>query len=264
MRRFGRAALLRRYSDPATDGRASPRVGWLRFDANGPVMISIRRVIDHDPRANTQGLIFHRDRLFESTGGYGTSSLRELDLYNGRVLRSIEFDSNTYLEGIALVQDQLIVLTYKQGVAFVYDPDNFRLTSEFSYEGQGWGLAYDGSAIFMTNGGETIRKRDPRTFEIIGAVTVADDHGPVEKCNDLEIVGQNIYANVHKSGLILKIDKVSGRVLESFDIGDELGLIAGRPADSLATLNGIAFHADRGTFFLSGKRWPRMFEVSIS
>lgn len=219
------------------------------------------RVLPHDPSAYTQGLLLHAGRFYESTGQYGSSTLREVDPETGRVIRMVRLDDEYFGEGLALVGDRLIQLTWKEGVAFVYDLDTFERLDSFPYDGEGWGLCFDGESLFMTDGGTRLFRRDPRTFQLLDARTITLGGVPLARANELACVGDDIYANIYMTDLIVRIDKASGVVGTVFDAA---ALTAqGRPANPDAVMNGIAWDEGSGTFYITGKLWPAMYQVRL-
>jgi glutamine cyclotransferase len=223
-----------------------------------PEVISVR---PHDASAYTEGLLQYNGSLYESTGRSGASTLREVDPQTGAILRSIDIPEEYYAEGLALVDNKLIQLTYKTEVAFVYDLDTFEQIGTFSYTGEGWGLCYDGRYLYMSNGSPFIDVRDTQTFDLIFSGLVTAQGRMVEQINELECVGDYIYANVWHTDYIIKIDKTNGVVVAIIDAS---GLI---PPEELAqygaeaVLNGIAYLPETDTFLITGKYWPKMFEV---
>ncbi len=214
----------------------------------------------HDAGAFTQGLLLHDGDLYESTGLFGESSLREVDLETGEVVRELPIASEYFAEGLALVGDKLVQLTWQNGRAFVYDLETFNQEGRFSYETEGWGLCFDGEDLYMSDGSATLFERDAETFEIVSEKQVKLGGEPVTQLNELECVGDFVYANVWQTDRIVKIDKESGRVVSDID-ASALFPAAERPADPNAVLNGIAYNPDTDTFYLTGKLWPRLFEV---
>jgi len=227
---------------------------------SGSAAVQVLRTLPHDPGAYTQGLQYHEGRLYESTGGYGTSTLREVELETGEVLRQVELPEDHFGEGLALVGDRLIQLTWKENVAFVYDLATFELTGVHTYEGDGWGLCYDGESLYMTTGGSILYRRDPETFELLDTRSITLDGRALREVNELACVGDHIYANVFMSDRIVRIEKSTGVVVEQMD-GTMLIPEGGRPSRSDAVLNGIAYNPESGTFYLTGKLWPSLFEV---
>jgi glutaminyl-peptide cyclotransferase len=219
------------------------------------------RVLPHDPAAYTQGLLLHDGRLYESTGQYGRSSVREVDPETGTVLRMMKLPDEYFGEGLALIGDRLIQLTWKEQVAFVYDLSTFELKRTFHYEGEGWGLCYDGESLFMTDGGSTLFLRDPDTFRVTDRRTIMLGGVPLSRVNELECVGDDIYANVYLTDLIVRIDKATANVVSVFDAATLTA--GGRPANPDAVLNGIAWDGRTGTFYITGKLWPTMYQVRL-
>lgn len=217
----------------------------------------------HDTGAWTEGLLLDPSgRLFESTGLVGRSSIREVDPHTGAVLRSAPPPGDQYSEGIALVGDRLIQLTWKDGVAYQWDRDTFAPLGTFSYAGEGWGLCYDGTRLVMSDGTPTLTFRDPTTFAILGTVQVTFQGKPLAKLNELECVDGAVWANVWEKNGIVRIDPTTG-VIDA--VLDARGLLD--PDPSIATvgawLNGIAYDPAAGTFLLTGKLWPSMLEVRL-
>jgi glutamine cyclotransferase len=246
-----------------TLGSAQAQSGNPIYD---PVQLLVPEVISvrpHDTSAYTEGLLLHDGSLYESTGRHGASTLREIDPQTGAILRSIDIPEEYYGEGLALVDNKLIQLTYKTEVALVYDLDTFEQIGTFSYTGEGWGLCYDGRFVYMSDGSPFIDVRDPDTFELIFSGLVTVQGKVVENVNELECVGDYIYANVWHTDYIIKIDKTNGVVVAVIDAS---GLI---PAEELeqygseAVLNGIAYLPETDTFLITGKYWPSMFEVTF-
>jgi glutaminyl-peptide cyclotransferase len=218
------------------------------------------RMLPHDPGAYTQGLVFHEGRFFESTGQYGRSTLREVDVETGEVLRQVNLSDEHFGEGLALVGDRLIQLTWKEQVAFVWDAATFELVEAFSYQGDGWGLCYDGEWLWMTSGGSLLFRRDPRTFALLDSRQIMQDGRSVWEVNELACVGDHIYGNVYMTDRIVKIEKSTGQVVTNID-ASSLAPLGGRPPAGDAVLNGIAHDPATDTFYLTGKLWPTMFQV---
>ncbi len=222
----------------------------------------LRRTLPHDTLAYTQGLLLHDGVFFESTGRYGESEVRRVDVATGRVLRSHALDSEHFGEGLARVGDRLIQLTWRAGLAFVYDAATLLPADTFEYEGEGWGLCHDGESLFMSDGSGTLQRRDPDSFRLTERIAVTRDGFSARNLNELECVGDDIYANIYQSDEIVRIDKETGAITGRLD-AFPLSLAAGRPSDAGAVLNGIAHDEQRGTFFVTGKLWAAMFEITI-
>ncbi len=213
----------------------------------------------HDSGAFTQGLLWHDGRLYESTGLRGHSSVREVDLPSGRVLRERRLDATLFGEGLARVGSELIQLTWTRGVALRWGLADFSPKGRFGYQGEGWGLCFDGRWLVMSDGSEWLTFRDPTRFEARRRVRVTLHGRPVRRLNELECVAGAVYANVWTTDRIVRIDPESGRVTALVDAS---GLLpAGKRPAGADVLNGIAWIPERARFVLTGKRWPWLFEV---
>lgn len=225
--------------------------------------LEVRRTLPHDPGAYTQGLLIHEGTFLESTGQYGRSELRQVEIATGEVLRSHRLSEDHFGEGIAVVGGRVIQLTWKAGLAFVYDIETFTLLETLEYEGEGWGLCYDGESLYMSDGSGTLDIRDPATFEVRGQLLVTRDGFSARDLNELECVGDHIYANVYQTNRIVRIDKATGAITGELD-ALSLALASRRPSDAGAVFNGIAWNEAAGTFYVTGKLWPDMFEIAIT
>ena len=217
----------------------------------------------HDSSAFTQGLLWHDGYLYESTGLWGQSSLRRVDIVTGLPQTAIALDESYFAEGLERVGDRLIQLTWQAGLAFVYDFDSFELIDTLEYEGEGWGLCYDGRYLFMSDSTSRLSIREPNSFELIfrGAVTLEGQVIPPQLLNELECVGEHIYANAWNTDYIFRIDKFTGVISAVIDAS---GLLTAAERDALASgsvLNGIAWNPETETFYITGKNWPKLFEV---
>ena len=220
------------------------------------------RTLPHDTAAYTQGLVIHDGAFLESTGQYGSSQLRRVDIASGRVLNAVPMSDDHFGEGLAVVGDRVIQLTWKAGLAFVYDVGTFAPLDTLEYEGEGWGLCHDGQSLFQSDGSGTLRRRDPATFALLDEVRVTRDGFSTRNLNELECVGDDIYANVYMTNEIVRIDKRTGEITGVLDaLG--LALASGRPNDAGAVFNGIAYDGATGTFYVTGKLWPEVFEIAI-
>jgi glutamine cyclotransferase len=231
----------------------------------------------HDTTAFTEGLIFHDGLLYESAGETGESDLREVDLESGEVLRRTRLDEQSFAEGLALVDDVLIQLTWKEETAFIYDLNSFKQIDTLSYSGEGWGLCYDGEMLWKSDGTPTLTAHDSQTFEVVREVPVTYQGYSLDQIvtergrtmnliNELECVDGLIYANVWFTDYILRMDPTSGNVTGVIDASklitdDERAELMVKDTD--AVLNGIAYNPDTETFYLTGKYWPKLFEVQF-
>jgi glutaminyl-peptide cyclotransferase len=215
----------------------------------------------HDPNAFTQGLEYHGGRLYESTGRHGESSLREVELETGRVLRRVNLGAQYFGEGLTVMDGRIYQLTWQSGVGFIYDLESFRQVGTFEYRGEGWGLMNDGTSLIMSDGSHQLRYLDPRTFQVTRVLEVRDGGAPVHQLNELEWVRGEIWANVWHSDHVARIDPGTGRVIAWLDLS------ALHPPhqrrDPEAVLNGIAWDAATDRLFVTGKWWPRVFEIRV-
>ncbi len=215
----------------------------------------------HDPEAFTQGLVFEDGTLFEGTGLYRQSTLREVELETGVVLRSLSLDSQYFGEGITIYKDQVVQLTWRSNTGFLYDKDSFVLLQTFSYSSEGWGITHDGIRLIVSDGTPTLYFWDPVTFEEIGRIEVHDQYGPVSRLNELEYVRGEVFANVWYTDLIARINPHTGRVTGWIDLE---GLLESEQGVASADiLNGIAYDAQNDRLFVTGKRWPKLFEIEL-
>ncbi|MDP5293174.1 glutaminyl-peptide cyclotransferase [Oceanimonas sp. CHS3-5] len=239
---------------------------WALLTLSAPVMAVERltvRVLDslpHDINAFTQGLEWHEDRLYVSTGLYGQSSLRRLDPRNGEADRQTLLADSLFGEGLARVDERLVQLTWREGLALVWRLPELELETAFSYEGEGWGLCFDGDSLWMSDGSATLQRRSPVDFTLQQRLEVRLHGRPQSRLNDLACVGDYIYANVWKETHILRIHKASGEVDGVIDASSLLSS-SGRVQHREAVLNGIAHNPHTGEFYLTGKWWPRLFRV---
>ncbi len=243
-------------------GRGAPAVeeAPAAAPAAGPLKLKARVVAvhPHDPEAYTQGLAWADGRLYESTGLYRRSKVRRVELSSGRVEAEVALADDLFGEGLAVVGERLLQLTWRQGVALVYDRASFEPAGRFDYRGEGWGLCFDGRRLFMSDGGSRLTVRSPGDFSPIGSVEVRLAGRPVPYLNELECAEGWVYANLFQADSIVRIDPETGEVLATIDGS---GLIPAAARTPEQVLNGIAWVPERGTFLLTGKLWPQLFEV---
>jgi glutamine cyclotransferase len=215
----------------------------------------------HDPNAYTQGLVFVDGHLYESTGLNGRSSLRMDDLTTGRVLQSAPVAQQYFAEGLTAWGSTLVQLTWQSHVAFVYDRFSFRLLRTFHYDCDGWGLTADSKYLILSDGTAEIRFFDPANFREVRHIEVSDHGQPVTQLNELEYIHGQIYANVWHTDRIARISPATGRVLGWIDL---TGLLPDdQRSDLEAVLNGIAYDAAHDRLFVTGKLWPKLFEIEV-
>lgn len=260
--------VLAACASPPLAGAASPvpasRAGSLSVEGIQSPAASIAEVIGrfpHDSAAFTQGLIVDGDTLFESTGQYGESEVRRVDLATGRILMRRALPADQFGEGLARVGDELVSLTWLNGIAHRWDVATLAPRGSWRVDGEGWGLASDGTQLYLSDGTATIRVIDPANFSVLRTIVVTQDGLPVRRINELEIVDGRIWANLWMRPIIVIIDPASGRVVHQIDCSAlvaEMGL-----SDSDAVLNGIAFDQRSRRLFVTGKNWPTLFELRL-
>jgi glutaminyl-peptide cyclotransferase len=215
----------------------------------------------HDTKAFTQGLIYYDGVLFESTGLHGVSSLRRVELETGKVLKKIDVPSEYFAEGMTIFQGKIYQLTWQSQKGFVYDLGSFQKEKDFSYYGEGWGLTNDTQQLILSDGTDKIRFIDPFSFEVLKTISIRENGNPVTAINELEYIKGMIYANLWQTDRIVIIDPKSGNVTASIDL---TGLL--KPEDrqeQVDVLNGIAYDAGKDRLFVTGKLWPKIFEIKL-
>ena len=236
---------------------------FLWTPALGAAPVDAYRVVHaypHDANAFTQGLIFIDGALYESTGLYGRSSLRKVSLADGLVVKQHDVPAEFFAEGLTNWGNTLVQLTWKTQKGFVYDRSNFRLLRTFAYAGEGWGLTQDGTHLILSDGSPALRFLDPKTFREVKRISVSDDGKPVSELNELEYINGEIFANIWQTNRIARISPATGKVLGWIDL---TGLLPGDDARQADVLNGIAYDHRQKRLFVTGKLWPRLFEIQI-
>ena len=232
-------------------------------NANGiPVYTyEIVDVYPHDSLAYTQGLVFVDGVLYEGTGLRGQSSLRKVDLESGNVTQIRRLPARYFGEGIVVFGERIVQLTWESGTGFIYNRVSFELLGEFDYTTEGWGITHDGEHLIMSDGTATIYFWNKETFEQTGNITVYDNNGPVVSLNELEYIEGEIYANIWGTDRIARIDPKTGEVVGWIDLK---GLLTAEYHDKpVDVLNGIAYDAEGGRLFVTGKLWPALFEIKL-
>jgi glutamine cyclotransferase len=236
-----------------------------KIPTNAPVPTygyEVVHVWPHDPRAFTQGLVFHDGKLLESTGQEGSSSLRRVEPETGKVLQKVDVPAPYFAEGITLLKGKIYQLTWQHQLGFIYDAWTFEQIGKFNYQGEGWGLTNDGQSLILSDGTNRIRFVDPDNFQVRKTIAVVDGNAPVTEINELEYVQGEIYANIWHADRIARIDPLSGRIVGWIDL---TGLLArGEVQDEEAVLNGIAYDEPNRRLFVTGKLWPKLFEIRLT
>ncbi|MBS1262756.1 MAG: hypothetical protein MAG453_02120 [Calditrichaeota bacterium] len=222
--------------------------------------VDVVNTYPHDPDAYTQGLAVAGDVLFESTGRYGESGVRRIDLHTGQVLSSQAVSEFYFGEGLTLFGDRLIQLTWRAGAGFVYHRDTLARTGEFDYKGEGWGITHDGDRLIVSDGTSTLRFYDPVTFELQDELEVWDEVGAVSGLNELEYVKGELLANVFPSELIARISPETGEVTGWIYLR---GLLDRSSAPDAEMPNGIAYDSKHDRLYVTGKLWPYLYEIQI-
>ena len=243
-------------NSPSTPSPSPPAPSDVPFEH---LRVSVLERRPHDRTSYTEGFELDDGRLFEDSA-YGSANLREEDPTTGSVVRSAAIQQGFFAEGITVVDDKIVQLTWQNGKAFVYRLSDLSQIGTFSYDTEGWGLCDDGSRLVMSDGTSELYFRDRTTFALLGSVQVTQQGSPLEQLNELECVDGDVYANVWMTNSIVRIDPSDGVVTAEIDASGLLSP-ADAPGDEGAVLNGIAYDSQSATFLLTGKLWPAMFEV---
>ena len=222
----------------------------------------------HDPAAFTEGIEYKEGVLYESTGQYGSSDMRKVDLKTGKALQTKSMESQYFGEGLTILNGKIYQLTYKEGKGFVYDLATLKIEKTFAFNAvEGWGMTNNGASLIFDDGTNVLHYIDPATFKEVKQLAVTDEHGPVNQINELEMIHGFIYANQWQTDYILKIDTATGHVVGKADLGS-LRQRAGIPQPSGRrnapdVLNGIAYDVNGNRIFITGKNWPKLFEIRL-
>ena len=246
----------------ADEGQKNPNYSILK-NTKAPISsIKIINIYPHDSKAFTQGLLYYNGYLYESTGLNGKSALRKVNIKSGKVLQEFKLDQNYFAEGITIHANKIYQLTWQNNIVFVYDLLNFKLLNNFSYQGEGWGITTGGKNLLMSNGTAVIDCIDPEHFTVVRKINVHDGNTEIGNLNELEFIRGEIWANIFMENVIVRISPQTGEVLGWVDLSKLYNLL---PGDCrVDVLNGIAYDQDRDRIFITGKLWPKIFEIKLS
>jgi glutamine cyclotransferase len=230
---------------------------------------TIVKAYPHDTSSYTEGLFWQNNMLYESTGNYGSSELRTNDIGTGKAIKMIKLDKQYFGEGISLMNDKIYQLTYKEKKVFVYDAKTFKKIKEFEWvTGEGWGMTHNDSELIIDNGSSNLYFVDPETFKIKRITGVTDNYGPVTYLNELEYVNGSVFANIWQTNTIVRIDPATGKVTGKMDMAGLLDKNGTPKPDDFYlegnVLNGIAYDSAKGSFYITGKCWPALFEIKLN
>jgi glutamine cyclotransferase len=227
------------------------------------ISYNIVNVYPHDTSSYTQGLQWHNGFLYEGTGLEGQSRLMKVNLKDGQPIQKISIDKSLFGEGITIIHDKIYQLTWKNNIVFVYDLATLKKLKEFHWDHDGWGLTNNGKELLISTGGNNIYFVDPETFKILNTISVNSNYGPLGDINELEYVNGKIYANIYGSDYIAVINPETGSVEAKLDF---TGLLqkSGKTYSNSDVLNGIAFDSTKNSFYITGKKWPALFEVKLN
>ncbi len=221
----------------------------------------IIKTYPHDKKAYTQGLIYENGIMYEGTGQKGESLLKKVNFENGKVISELSLPAQYFGEGITIFKDRIIQLTWTSRTGFVYDKNTFKLITTLQYPTQGWGITTDGKKLLMSDGSATIHFLDPEYFNETSKIEVYDNEGPVHNLNELEYIDGLVYANVYQTEEIIAFDPKTGKVLKRIDCRKIIP--KGYQGEHDNVLNGIAYDKENDRYFITGKRWPSLFEVKF-
>jgi len=218
-------------------------------------------VFPHDPKAFTQGLVFHKGFLYEGTGLLGKSFLRKVELKTGKTLKQYRLPADFFGEGLTLWKNKIFQLTWRAGICFVYEGNTFRLLKKFFYSTEGWGITHNGKQLIMSDGTAFLYFLDPQSFKEIKRIQVHEQGLPIPLLNELEYIKGEIYANVYLTDRIVRISPETGQVTGWIDLS---GILPGEDrAQGVDVLNGIAYDDQQDRLFVTGKYWPKLFEIQL-
>lgn len=247
----------------ATERPAAAVEGLAASPAQAATAWELVRSFPHDVEAFTQGLVYHGGFLWEGTGRRGASSVRQVRPESGEIVRRVDLPGSFFGEGITIFGEQIYQLTWVSGIGFVYDLESLQVVRQFRQFTEGWGLTHDGTHLIMSDGSATLYFLDPGTMAPVREIHVLDEGRTIDQINELEFIDGEIFANVWHRDEILRISPESGQVVGRLDLSGLLPA-AERPRDPEGVLNGIAHDPDTGRIFVTGKLWPRIFEIRLT
>lgn len=261
------------YCLSACNGTDTPKDPVIEDNGNtAPPVIgyNVVKVYPHDTSSYTEGLIWHNNELYESAGNYTVSKLFKGDIATAKASKTIKLDDKYFGEGIAILNDKIYQLTYREHKVLVYDLKTFQKIKELEWAQEGWGMTTNGKELIISTGSSNIYYVNPEDFKIIRMVAVSDNYGPVGDINELEFVNNMLYANIWQTNYIYKIDPESGKVLGKMDFTGLLSKSGVKYDPALYdntsdnVLNGIAYDSAKNSFYITGKKWPALFEIKLN
>ncbi|WP_455369939.1 glutaminyl-peptide cyclotransferase [[Eubacterium] cellulosolvens] len=215
----------------------------------------------HDENAFTQGFAIENNYFYEGTGLYGESTLRKVQIENGKVIQILNLTEKYFGEGITLYQDKIIQVTWRNNVGFVYEKNSFDKLQEFHYPTEGWGITYDGEHLILSDGTSTLHFIDPETYETLSQIQVFSEKGQVNDLNELEYVKGEVYANIWQTNLVARIDPTTGKITGWIDLTELMKIESSNPA---SIPNGIAYDPKSDRLFVTGKLWSKVFQIELT
>jgi len=250
-------------NNSSADASSESTINTIAAPAN--ISYNIVASYPHDTSSYTQGLIWQNNNLYEGTGLEGESHLLKVDLKSGKPEQSISLDPSVFGEGITIFNDKIYQLTWQTNKVYAYDQKTFKKIKEFTWEHEGWGLTHNDKELIITTGDSNLYFVDPETFKLLRIVGVTDNNGPVGNLNELEYINGFVFANIYLTDYIIKIDPANGHVIGKLDLS---GLLekSGKQVDKERgyVLNGIAYDSTKNSFYITGKKWPVLYEMKIN
>jgi glutaminyl-peptide cyclotransferase len=223
--------------------------------------ISVTKTYNHPKKGFTQGLVFYKGSLYEGTGLVGQTYIRKIDLSASKIIKERKIEGNHFGEGIAILNNKIYELTWTSNTCLLWDLESFNLITSFSYPGEGWGLTTDGNVLYMSDGTDVIRIISPKEFKLVNTINITDEGNSIDKINELEYIDGKIWANIWMEDKIIIIDPSTGQVTGRVNLQSLRKYL--EPYDDVDVLNGIAYNSETKKIYLTGKKWPLIFEVKI-